>query len=349
MRMILICMLISAALGTLLYQMKTGINDRERELAKLENEIKASEREIALLETELAHLSRPERINALSTRLLALGPITRDRILSVDDIPMRALPDFDDSIEDISIIVIAPGTSALDDEVGQIQPRRPTQPAPPAQPARRGTGAKKISLLVPVAPPSRKPVRKPVQESARKPVRGTGQAPARAARPAKPSVLPVRKGAGVATSLLPVSPPPRKSVLQVRHDAGGGDGGSGIGVGGGDTLRLPVTPPRNEPVRKVRLDAASYGVRNHGVDDLRVDDLNIDIQSAGNQDTGHQDADPKDAGDQIAVPRDAGGPAITFALPIPPPSTSSSNYSYLDSSPLGGDLGGGTFSQGAGQ
>ncbi len=114
MRMILLCTVLTAILGTTLYQVKIGIDARESELLTLEHEIRATEREIAVLEAEWAFLSRPERVLELSDRLLDMKPIGQDRILPIDAIPMRILPDFEDQLADVGVITLLPAEDEID-------------------------------------------------------------------------------------------------------------------------------------------------------------------------------------------------------------------------------------------
>lgn len=95
MRMILIGALVLAGLGTTLYQVKTGIDARQDQLNDLKLTIAATKRDIAVLEAEWAYLSRPERIMSLSSTLLNMEPISYDRILPLDAIPMRVMSDTD--------------------------------------------------------------------------------------------------------------------------------------------------------------------------------------------------------------------------------------------------------------
>ena len=76
-------------LGTTLYQVKTGIDERQDRLQQLELRIADTKRDIAVLEAEWAYLSRPERVMTLSGDLLQMTPIGQDRILPLDAIPMR--------------------------------------------------------------------------------------------------------------------------------------------------------------------------------------------------------------------------------------------------------------------
>ncbi|MBT6123135.1 MAG: hypothetical protein HOH48_07205, partial [Candidatus Puniceispirillum sp.] len=91
MRMILIGAIVLAGLGTTLYQVKTGIDARQDRLNDLNLTIAVTKRDIAVLEAEWAYLSRPERIMNLSNSLLDMEPISQDRILPLDAIPMRVM------------------------------------------------------------------------------------------------------------------------------------------------------------------------------------------------------------------------------------------------------------------
>ena len=89
MQLILLSALILVGLGTTLYQVKTGIDERQDWLQQLELRIADTKRDIAVLEAEWAYLSRPERVMTLSGDLLQMKPIGQDRILPLDAIPMR--------------------------------------------------------------------------------------------------------------------------------------------------------------------------------------------------------------------------------------------------------------------
>jgi len=108
MRMILFGAILTATLGTVLYQVKIGIDAREAALLTLERKIENAEREIAVLEAEWAYLSRPERVLELSDRLLEMKPIDTDRVLPIEAIPMRILPEFQDQTTDVGVITLLP-------------------------------------------------------------------------------------------------------------------------------------------------------------------------------------------------------------------------------------------------
>ena len=95
MRIIILTAIVLASLGTTLYQVKTGIDERQAELRRLKAEIATTQRDIAVLEAEWAFLSRPDRVMNLSASLLDMKPISRDRILPLDAIPMRLQADTD--------------------------------------------------------------------------------------------------------------------------------------------------------------------------------------------------------------------------------------------------------------
>ena len=93
MRIIISTAVVLASLGTTLYQVKTGIDERQAELQRLQANIATTQRDIAVLEAEWAFLSRPDRVMNLSASLLDMKPISRDRILPLDAIPMRLKTD----------------------------------------------------------------------------------------------------------------------------------------------------------------------------------------------------------------------------------------------------------------
>ena len=93
MRIIILTAVVLAALGTTLYQIKTGIDARHTELRRLQSNIATTQRDIAVLEAEWAFLSRPDRVLTLSASLLGMQPIGRDRILPLEAIPMRQADD----------------------------------------------------------------------------------------------------------------------------------------------------------------------------------------------------------------------------------------------------------------
>ena len=88
MRITILTAVVLAALGTTLYQVKTGIDEKQAYLQRLQANIATTQRDIAALEAEWAFLSRPDRVMNLSASLLDMKPISRDRILPLDAIPV---------------------------------------------------------------------------------------------------------------------------------------------------------------------------------------------------------------------------------------------------------------------
>ena len=103
MRTIILTAIVLASLGTTLYQVKTDIDERQAELRRLKAEIATTQRDIAVLEAEWAFLSRPDRVMNLSASLLDMEPISRDRILPLEAIPMR-LPADTESLDRVSCV-----------------------------------------------------------------------------------------------------------------------------------------------------------------------------------------------------------------------------------------------------
>ena len=95
MRIIILTAVVLASFGSTLYQVKTGIDERQAELRRLQANIVTTKRDISVLEAEWAFLSRPDRVMNLSTSLLDMAPISRDRVLPLDAIPMRLQADAD--------------------------------------------------------------------------------------------------------------------------------------------------------------------------------------------------------------------------------------------------------------
>ena len=103
MRITILTAVVLTSLGTTLYQVKTGIDEKQAELQRLQTNIATTQRDIAALEAEWAFLSRPDRVMNLSSNLLDMKPISRDRILPLDAIPVR-LQAYTDSADRVSCV-----------------------------------------------------------------------------------------------------------------------------------------------------------------------------------------------------------------------------------------------------
>ncbi len=88
-------------------------------IVKLKHEIKAEQDEIATLRAEWAHLTRPERVQALADKFLELRPVALRQIVSADALPERAAK-----------------TDAIGEKLGVLGLAEPTKtPQDPASPA----------------------------------------------------------------------------------------------------------------------------------------------------------------------------------------------------------------------
>lgn len=86
---ILVLCLVLGGSGTVLYMTKQSVDSRYDELRLLRKEIAAAEDRAAILDAEWAYVSRPGRILDLSSNLLSMRPISADRVLPLEAIPMR--------------------------------------------------------------------------------------------------------------------------------------------------------------------------------------------------------------------------------------------------------------------
>ena len=88
-RLILLVCFVLGGSGSILYMTKQSVDSRYDELRHLRNQIAKAEERAAILEAEWAYVSRPDRILSLSGGLLSMRPMSADRILPLDAIPMR--------------------------------------------------------------------------------------------------------------------------------------------------------------------------------------------------------------------------------------------------------------------
>ena len=83
-----ICVVLGGS-GTVLYMSKQTVDSRFEQLRSLQKEISIAKERANILEAEWAYVTRPDRILNLSSGLLLMRPITSDRILPLEAIPMR--------------------------------------------------------------------------------------------------------------------------------------------------------------------------------------------------------------------------------------------------------------------
>ena len=88
-RLVLAICIVLGGSGTTLYMSKQTVDRRFDELRSLQKEISIAKERANILEAEWAYVTRPDRILTLSSELLLMRPITSDRILPLEAIPMR--------------------------------------------------------------------------------------------------------------------------------------------------------------------------------------------------------------------------------------------------------------------
>jgi len=88
-RMLLMLCVVVGISGSILYSTKRSVDNRFDELRQLEQEISDAEERAMILSAEWAYLSRPDRMLNLSSQLLFMRPISPDRVLPLDAIPLR--------------------------------------------------------------------------------------------------------------------------------------------------------------------------------------------------------------------------------------------------------------------
>jgi hypothetical protein len=88
-RFILIFCFALAVSGSALYMTKLSVDGRHDRLSALQAEITDAKNRAIILEAEWAYLSRPDRLLGLSSSLLSMRPITPNRVLPLESIPLR--------------------------------------------------------------------------------------------------------------------------------------------------------------------------------------------------------------------------------------------------------------------
>ena len=88
-RLVLAICVVLGGSGTVLYMSKQTVDSRFEQLRSLQKEISIAKERANILEAEWAYVTRPDRILNLSNGLLLMRPITSDRILPLEAIPMR--------------------------------------------------------------------------------------------------------------------------------------------------------------------------------------------------------------------------------------------------------------------
>ena len=88
--MIVVLLLIGAAVGV--YRVKYEATRQAEKITKLRGDIREEQEAIALLRAEWSQLSRPDRIEALAVRHLALKPLSLDQLDRLDKLSEKPGP-----------------------------------------------------------------------------------------------------------------------------------------------------------------------------------------------------------------------------------------------------------------
>ena len=72
------------------YSIKYETTFHAEKIVKLKHEIRREQDQIAMLRAEWAHLTRPERVQALADKFLDLEPMAVSQIVKADALPNRA-------------------------------------------------------------------------------------------------------------------------------------------------------------------------------------------------------------------------------------------------------------------
>ena len=85
---------IAALIGSAIYaySIKYQTIFHAEQVASLKAEIKKEQDQIGQLRADWGHLTRPERIQALSDKLLALQPMALNQIVQVEQLPEKGVP-----------------------------------------------------------------------------------------------------------------------------------------------------------------------------------------------------------------------------------------------------------------
>ena len=87
--LLLFIVAIAAGAAGFLFQVKYRVQDLERELARLNDQILADRESVHVLKTEWSYLNQPERISALAQRHLEMEPMEPLQVAFFDILPPR--------------------------------------------------------------------------------------------------------------------------------------------------------------------------------------------------------------------------------------------------------------------
>ncbi len=88
----LAAVLLTALVSYTIYQLKYDVIDLEDELATLNGDLVAERQAVRVLKAEWSYLNRPDRLQDLAGRYLALAPSVAYRAASVELLPSQPAP-----------------------------------------------------------------------------------------------------------------------------------------------------------------------------------------------------------------------------------------------------------------
>jgi hypothetical protein len=120
-----------SATGFAMFGVKYQVQALEDELARTKRATLAEEHEIRVLDAEWAYLTRPESLEGMNRRFLALVPISTKQLhTTAADIPMRPMPPAPPPVEAAMVFAAAepaPTPSASPNEPEGVPARTPLQ------------------------------------------------------------------------------------------------------------------------------------------------------------------------------------------------------------------------------
>mgnify|MGYP000271241208 CR=1 FL=1 len=87
---ILIWIFIIAGISLALFQVEQKVQQREEELAQLNQQILKDQEALHVLKAEWSYLNQPSRLEGLNDKFLSLAPVTGWQIAKIGDLPFRS-------------------------------------------------------------------------------------------------------------------------------------------------------------------------------------------------------------------------------------------------------------------
>lgn len=90
--MTLVCLSLAAMLGFALFKVKHEVRILETELTQFHRAILADQEAIHVLNAEWSYLNRPRHLQKLNVKFLGFTPVSAERIITIEELPMRNDP-----------------------------------------------------------------------------------------------------------------------------------------------------------------------------------------------------------------------------------------------------------------